>query len=323
MNSTDCIQSSWEVEDASPTIKGTGRKSSVVDASSTENKKVKVHYITEQTSHHPPVSAYCYDCPEKGITARGFDQISAKFTGTSIRVSPGEHNHGIYIQLAQRNGEEYHLTHPVATLSGLLRGSLSVTVADVCMIRCAQTKIKVILQYQEEGWLGRNQNKVSGIIFRYDPTNDKVARLKDVPDTAVLGRVEGNWHEKLYYTLASAPKDSQLLIDLSPLRQHPKIVPPEPDQLPNESRQLWREVTEAINAKQFGLATKTKQELEERQRTKVAARQEKSKPWRPRFFTDALAPVGRPELSEEGKTAMQGLERGFYTLEHAEEELAA
>ncbi len=43
---------------------------------------------------------------------RGFDQITAKFTGTSVKVLPGEHNMGIFITLANRDNETYQLTHP-------------------------------------------------------------------------------------------------------------------------------------------------------------------------------------------------------------------
>jgi hypothetical protein len=165
------------------------------------NKKVRVSYLTEQTSHHPPVSAFFVDCPEKGITARGFDQLSAKFTGTSIKVTPGEHNLGIFITLAKRDNEQYQLTHPAAHLGGLMRGSLSVTVGDQCYITCAKTKIKTILHYVEEGWLGKTQNKVEGVIFRYDPENDNKTRIKDIPDKDVLARVFGNWKEKMYFSL--------------------------------------------------------------------------------------------------------------------------
>ena len=162
---------------------------------------VRVSYLTEQTSHHPPVSAFFVDCPEKGLTARGFDQISAKFTGTSIKVTPGEHNLGIFITLAKRDNEQYQLTHPAAHLGGLLRGALSVTVGDQCYVTCAKTKIKTILHYVEEGWLGKTQNRVEGVVFRYDPDNDNKTRIRDVPDKDVLARITGNWREKLYFSL--------------------------------------------------------------------------------------------------------------------------
>lgn len=47
---------------------------------------IRISYLTEQTSHHPPVSAYYVECPAKGIVARGYDQISAQFKGTFMKV---------------------------------------------------------------------------------------------------------------------------------------------------------------------------------------------------------------------------------------------
>lgn len=211
------IQCNWDVEDSSPLIE-TGKieaqaapkskpnsrsssKSNIPKFEGTKPKKtVRVSYLTEQTSHHPPVSAFYVDCPEKGLTARGFDQISAKFTGTSIKVTPGEHNLGIFITLSKRDNEQYQLTHPAAHLGGLLRGSLNVTVGDICFITCPGTKIKAILHYLEEGWLGKTQNKIEGVIFRYDPDNDNKTKIRDVAEKDVLGRITGNWKDKLYFS---------------------------------------------------------------------------------------------------------------------------
>lgn len=44
-----------------------------------------------------------------------------------------------------------------------------------------------------------------GVIFKYDPNNDNKTKIKDVPDKEVLGRIEGNWQQKVYYTLGSQP----------------------------------------------------------------------------------------------------------------------
>lgn len=167
-------------------------------------------YFTEQTSHHPPVSAYYIYCPEKGVSGQGFDQLSANFTGTRVRVSPGEHNKGIYVTLHNFDDETYNLTHPVAHLGGLLRGSLSVTVADACYVTCPKTRLKAILQYLEEGWVGKSQNRMVGVIYRYDPDNDKTTRIKDVPESDVLARLEGCWHEQIYYTRGSKPFDKSV-----------------------------------------------------------------------------------------------------------------
>lgn len=170
-----------------------------------EKPRVRISYLTEQTSHHPPVSAFHVACPEKGLTARGFDQITAKFTGTSVKVLPGEHNMGIFITLEKRDEETYQLTHPAAHLGGLLRGTLSVSVSEMAYITCPKTKIKVILHYVEEGWLGRTTNKIDGVVFKYDPENDDKTRVQDVPEEDVLARLYGPWRESVVFTLGSRP----------------------------------------------------------------------------------------------------------------------
>lgn len=111
--------------------------------------------------------------------------------------------------------------------------------------------------------------------------------------------------------------EKQLLIDLVPLAQVPKVIPPEEEQLPNESRRLWKEVTDAIVNKQYNEATRVKQEIEERQREKAAERKAKSEEWTPRFFTGTVEPKGKPELTEEGEEALRRLQAGDFHLEEA------
>ncbi|PYI10487.1 oxysterol-binding protein-like protein 1 [Aspergillus sclerotiicarbonarius CBS 121057] len=321
-NSTlgEFFRCSWEVDQTLPEVTPASKTSTVDAVSSVKNgsgEPVKVCYLTEQTSHHPPVSAFFIDCPDRGLSARGFDQISAKFTGTSIRVAPGQHNLGIFVNLKNRDNEEYHLTHPAAHLGGLLRGALAISVSDTCYITCAKTRIKVILQYLEEGWIGRAQNKVEGVIFRYDPDKDVITRIKDVPEGDVLAKISGSWHGQVFYTLAGT-SDPRPLIDVTPLFPVAKTLPPEESQLSNESRKFWSLVTEAILDKRYGQATKLKQDIEERQRQKAAERLKNNEAWQPRFFTGAVTPLGRPELTEDGLKALEGVRSSDYQLEESE-----
>ena len=344
-NSTlgEFFRCNWEIEDTAPPILGNTHKESATQHIDTQGKPIRVSYITEQTSHHPPVSAFYVDCPVKGISARGFDQLSAKFTGTSIKVTPGAHNLGIFITIHSRDDEEYQLTHPIASLGGIIRGSLAITVADACFITCPKSKMKVILQYVEESWLGKAQNRVHGVIFSYDPTNDTKTRMKDVPEKDILARLEGNWHDEISYTLAGSkvlyrfsppPHQSPLpglrftahhlsqdpipLIDLRPLFPLPKIVPPLASQLPNESQRFWQAVTTSIKDKRYTEATKLKQELEERQREKAKEREHKGEEWRPRFFVQTTKRDGKPELNEEGRRALEGLQTEQWELKESE-----
>ncbi|GAM83168.1 hypothetical protein ANO11243_011540 [Dothideomycetidae sp. 11243] len=316
----------WDVEDTNHALMGKETKPDLVaGVGSTAGKPVRVSYITEQTSHHPPVSAFFVDCPEKGISAYGYDQLSAKFTGTSIKVVPGNHNKGIFIKLHRWDDEEYQLTHPAAFLSGLLRGSLYVSVADTCFVTCKRSGMKVILHYVEEGWLGKSQNKVLGVIYKCDVENDTITKIRDVPDKDIIGRIDGAWHDKVYFSKGSGPFDKAsdadkiLLVDVNPLYPLQKSVPPEEDQLSNESRKFWSSVTQAILDKEWGKATSAKQDLEERQRQKAADRKARNVEWQPRFFTEAMTPSGCPELSEEGRKALDGLHKGDWQLEPSAE----
>ncbi|KEZ42863.1 Uncharacterized protein SAPIO_CDS5291 [Scedosporium apiospermum] len=282
---------------------------------------VRVSYLTEQTSHHPPVSAFHISCPERGLTARGFDQISAKFTGTTIKVSPGEHNMGIFITLDKRDGETYQLTHPAAHLGGFFRGSLNVSVSEVAYITCPQTKLKAILSYVEEGWLGRTTNKVHGVIFHYDPENDDKTRIQDVPDKDVLARLGGPWREKVVLTLGPKPlashpvEDQYTIIDMAPLSVAPKVLPPREKQLPNESLTLWAGVTNAIVSKQYSKATTVKIELEEEQREKARQRERDNVEWQPVFFTHVTGNGGRPDLTDKGKEVLKRAQEGRWELD--------
>lgn len=189
----------------SPGDPRTASSVSVSQSIANPTKPVRVSYLTEQTSHHPPVSAFYISCPEKGLHAKGFDQITAKFTGTSIKVMPGEHNLGIFITVERRGNETYQLKHPAAHLGGFLRGALNVTVGDVAYITCPETKLKAILNYYDDGWLGRSTNKMEGIIFRYDPDNDDKHRINDVPEADIVVRLGGAWKEKIVFTLGPKP----------------------------------------------------------------------------------------------------------------------
>jgi oxysterol-binding protein-related protein 9/10/11 len=183
-----------------------------------------------------------------------------------------------------------------------------------------------ILEYLEDGWLGRAQNRVQGVIFTYDPESDiKPQKIKDVPVDKIIARVQGSWTDKIYYTLGDTAfdlvpeTDKHQIIDLNPLFPVPKTVPPMEKQLANESQRFWKDVTIAIKSKQYALATKLKIQIEDRQRAKAAERKEQDKEWQPRFFTGAVTPVGKPELTEDGETAIKGLHEDKWDLEENKE----
>ncbi|KAK5995617.1 Oxysterol-binding protein-like protein 1 [Cladobotryum mycophilum] len=307
----------WETEDNAPRISTAelqipgSSASSVKGAAANLKAAAKSDKSSSSVSltvpqHGTPVTE---DAP-RGLSARGFDQITAKFTGTSVKVLPGEHNMGIFITLEKREGETYQLTHPAAHLGGILRGSLSVSVSEMAYITCPQTKIKVILHYVEEGWLGRTTNKIDGVIFKYDPENDTKTRVQDVPEEDILARLYGPWREKVAFTLGSKPvktvpvEEQHVIIDIVPLNM-----------LPNESLRLWSGVTKAILSKQYSKATEVKVELEENQREKARQREKNNEVWKPVFFEHVVGNGGKPDLTEKGREVLERAQKGEWDIE--------
>jgi hypothetical protein len=116
--------------------------------------------LSEQISHHPPISAYVAACPARHITLSGIDQITVRvLASTSVRVSSGAMNKGLFVSLdgGHGAGERYQITHPVAHVNGVLRGSFYATVHESTIITCTGGSgvgdgefLRAIVEYKEE-----------------------------------------------------------------------------------------------------------------------------------------------------------------------------
>ena len=129
------------------------------------------------------------------------------------------HNLGIFINLHKRGDEFYRLTHPAVNLGGFLRGTygicgkcyfysrlyllgtLNLYVEDICYVTCPKTKLKAVLQYLGDSWIGKAKHKVEGVIYQYIQEDDGIQKIKDVPSKLVLAKIEGSWMSQLYYTV--------------------------------------------------------------------------------------------------------------------------
>ncbi|KAG8897225.1 hypothetical protein FRB99_008355 [Tulasnella sp. 403] len=275
---------------------------------------VRVIFLTEQISHHPPASSYYFAAPDKGVEAAGVDQISAKVSGTTVRISPGNMNKGIFVSITSGNGagEQYHITHPSAHVNGILRGNFYATMTESTIITCTGSKsgqnLRAIIEYKDESWIGRPQFLIEGCIHTYDPKSTKKewegwTRVKHVPSKPVAATFDGSWRKKVEWKKAGS-NTVATLIDIDLLSVVPKTVRPLEQQLPNESRKLWEGVTSNLLSKNYGEATKVKQAIEQRQRDIAAQRKAKNIEFVPTYF-EADISSGKPALTEAGRKAVQ------------------
>ncbi|KAI8999155.1 hypothetical protein BC832DRAFT_565150 [Gaertneriomyces semiglobifer] len=287
---------------------GSDSNMTLADGDKGAGEKVRVTCIAEQISHHPPVSAYYYECKDKGIIGRGVDHIAARFTGTNIKVGPGSQNHGIYITLST-TGEEYNIQHPWASITGWLSGSPYVIVGDSAIITCPKSGLKAVLEYKEESMFGKPKFAIEGKIFKYDYDNDKTytekerkekEKLSKIKTEDVVARVWGQWNGKVYVeeiTTTNGVKiksEPRLIFDMTTSTPATKQCLPISEQHPMESRRIWESVTTALLAKDYHTATDEKRKIEDTQRKVAGQRHEKGEDFESWFFEFKGEREGRP-----------------------------
>ncbi|KAG6896586.1 hypothetical protein C0992_007290 [Termitomyces sp. T32_za158] len=189
-------------------------------ANGEEPSPLRVVFLCEQVSHHPPVSAFYASCPDRHLELVGIDQISAKVSGTAVRVAPGEFNKGLFLNITggPGEGERYHITHPIAAVNGILRGSFYVTIGESTIITCEGgrpgQKFRTIIEYKEEAslslhlplllilwlfwqsWLGRAHFFVEGVIHIVHEGETEChewTKVKHVPHSHVVAVFDGSW----------------------------------------------------------------------------------------------------------------------------------
>lgn len=220
-------------------------------ASSVPSQKRRIAFLTEQVSHHPPVSTYFGICPEAGIEFSGVDQLSGRFTGTSIRLYAGPRNRGVFLKLLpsakghEAPGERYRITHPAASINGLLRGSLWTSMCESTVIdqyggtrstdRSDGTggmRLRALIEYKEEGWISKPKYALEGVIYEYDwprvpagasdeddvPDGEECGppyytKVRQVPEDKVVATFEGQWNGRITFRLKDdkAPQVRSLL----------------------------------------------------------------------------------------------------------------
>lgn len=170
--------------------------------------RIRVVYLTEQVSHHPPVSAYYATCPARQIEMQGIDQISAKVSGTTLRIQAGQYNQGIYVRIngGPGEGELYRISQPTASVNGILRGNFYITMCDSVVINCTNDtpsskhggfpRFRAIIEYKEESWLGKAHFLIEGVVFVVhdgETEHEAWTKVKQVPRNRVAAVLDGTW----------------------------------------------------------------------------------------------------------------------------------
>ncbi|KAG8442137.1 hypothetical protein GDO86_011075, partial [Hymenochirus boettgeri] len=138
--------------------------------------------ISEQVSHHPPVSAFHAEGINKDFVFHGSIYPKLKFWGKSVEAEPK----GIITLELLKHNEAYTWTNPTCCVHNIIVGKLWIEQYGNMEITNHKTGEKCILNFKPCGLFGKELHKVEGYI------QDKSKRK--------LCALYGKWTECLYTT---------------------------------------------------------------------------------------------------------------------------
>ncbi|XP_028407493.1 oxysterol-binding protein-related protein 11-like [Dendronephthya gigantea] len=240
------------------------------DVSNTENteesRDCRLRYVAEQVSHHPPVSAFYVECPQKNVCMNCHIWTKSKFYGMSIGVELiGD---GVLTLL--NHDEEYVFTFPNAYCRSILTRPWTELGGKV-NISCSKTGYSSSITFHTKPMYGGVRDNITG-------------EVKHLPSGRVVCRINGQWTEKIEMVFPDKGVQHLKVLEPKVMTKTCKKLRPLSLQQDNESRKLWNLVTEAVRNDDIDKAAEEKRKLEEDQRVAARQREESETPWKTKLF---------------------------------------
>ncbi|KAF2765698.1 Oxysterol-binding protein [Teratosphaeria nubilosa] len=225
--------------------------------------------VSEQVSHHPPVTAYSIWNQQHGVRLQGYNAQKASFSRT---INVRQVGHAV-LHLDKWN-EDYLITLPSLHIEGLITGSPYVEL-NKCSYIVGSNGYTSRIDYSGRGWVSGTKNSLSAIVYPHGKEKDK---------TAVLYTADGSWTD----TITIKDAKTKQVIDTYYAKKEPKTplqVAPIEEQDPLESRRAWQKVAEAIQKGDMSTTAHEKSIIEEKQRALRKQEAADKKEWERRYFT--------------------------------------
>ncbi|KAJ4352295.1 uncharacterized protein N0V89_007643 [Didymosphaeria variabile] len=224
--------------------------------------------VSEQVSHHPPVTA-CYLWNDKhGIRAEGFTQQEITFSGSvSIKQK------GYAILHIDEYQEDYLIPVPNVKVKGILSGTpYPELVSDYSII--SSNGIVSEIKFEGKsllGFGGGSKNSFEARTYRTDAPKDDLYTAK------------GSWNGK--FSIHDARSGNEIEeFDVSAKNSIPITVADRSEQDPWESRRAWAGVIDALQRGDMKGTTDAKSIVEEGQRQMRRDEDAGDKQWQRVFF---------------------------------------
>lgn len=224
--------------------------------------------VSEQVSHHPPVTGYCIWNRKHGVRLQGYNAQKASFSNT---INVKQIGHAIFH--IDAFSEDYLITLPSLHIEGLITGSPYVELNKSSYIQ-SSSGYTARIDYSGKGWLSGKKNSFTASLY-------PEGREKELIYT-----ISGQWTG--CFTICDA-KTKKVVDSFDPnvTKTTQLTVAPVEQQDEMESRRAWQKVAQAISKGDMDTTSYEKSIIENQQRDMRKKEKDEGRKWERRFFTRA------------------------------------
>lgn len=239
----------------------------------------RTQLVSEQVSHHPPVTAYCIWNDKHKIQLQGYNGQKASFSRT-IHVKQIGH---ALLTLTPPNSSEpetYLITLPALHIENLIYGAPFVELGKFTHVASSSGYIAKI-DYTGRGWLSGKKNSFTASLWKDGEGSEKNA----------LYTLEGQWSDT--FMIKEGPGSGSKMgsgktpeiFKSSDVKLSKLHVAPLEEQDLLESRRAWSNVARSIERGDMDAASHYKSRIENAQRALRRKEASESRDWQRLFFT--------------------------------------
>lgn len=239
-----------------------------------EDESGETTLISEQVSHHPPVTAYCITNNKHGIRLQGYNAQKASFSRT-IHVKQIGH---ALLTLNPPNSnisETYLITLPALHIESLIYGSPFVELNKYTHIASSTGYVSKI-DYSGKGWLSGKKNSFTASMWKEGEGSERHP----------LYSIDGQWNDSFAIKKGDGGKHAKAIHEhhAKAHQTTPLIVAPIEEQDSYETRRAWRNVAQSIAKGDMDATSYHKSKIEVAQRELRAQEKKEGRDWERTFF---------------------------------------
>ncbi|KIX03071.1 uncharacterized protein Z518_06621 [Rhinocladiella mackenziei CBS 650.93] len=230
--------------------------------------------VSEQVSHHPPVTAYCITNDKYRIRLQGYNGQKATFS-TTIYVKQIGHALLTLYPAGSDRPETYLITLPFLHIEGLVYGAPFVELGNFIHIVSSSGYVAKI-NFTGRGWLSGKKNSFTASLWKEGEGSEKTP----------IYTGDGQWSDAFTLKEGEGKRAKEIEtfkpgdIKLSKLN-----VAPTEEQDVFESRRAWANVARSIEKGDMDAASYFKSRIENAQRALRRKESDEKRDWERVFFS--------------------------------------